>query len=215
MTNSIKHQQGAKKLYLRVLVLGLIVFGLSYFYTSFNQIPNALNKSVADTSVILIGLSMLLSSICYFWNSLDSKIIYRKHLGLIGFAFGLVHIGLSLSLLQRLFNIETWQKGAFWPALTGLIAALIFAVMTFISNKYAASHLGGKVWRMILRTGYVAILLVFAHIVLLKSSRWITWYQAGMKTPPSMSLIVSGLIVIVLGMRVLLWWALKKNQKIT
>lgn len=200
-------------LYFRVTVFGLIVFGLLYFYTSSNKTPNPLNKAVADTSIILMGLSMLLSSICYFWNFLDAKIIYRKYLGLIGFAFALVHIVLSYSLLERLFTVTTWQQGSYWPALTGAIAAVIFAVMAIISNTFAASRLGGKTWRFILRTGYLAMFLILAHVVLLKSARWMTWYNEGMQSPPSASLIAAGFIVLVLVMRIILWLTLKKKSK--
>ena len=199
--------------YLKVLVLGLLIFGATYYYTQSQQIPNVLNKSVADTSIILIGLSMLLSSLCYFWNFLDSQSIYRKHLGLIGFAFGLVHIGLSQSALFGLFKPETWERGAHWPAFTGMLATVIFTVMTLISNTYSMKKLG-RAWRPILRWGYAAVILVFAHVVLLKSARWITWYNNGMVTPPSMSLLVSGFMLLVLVMRIVLLLALQRKTKL-
>jgi DMSO/TMAO reductase YedYZ heme-binding membrane subunit len=199
--------------YFRVTLLGLLVFAATYSYTAWLKIPGTLNKSVADTSIILIGLSMLLTSICYFWDFLDSKIIYRKHLGLIGFAFGLVHIGLSFPALKRLFEISTWQQGAMWPALTGAIAAVIFAIMTLISNRYMATELGGRLWRAILRTGYLAIIFVWLHVVLLKYERWLTWFEGGMQTLPSMSLLVSIFMFIVVVMRVALWWSLRRLQK--
>ncbi len=199
--------------YLKVLVLGLAVFGASYYYTQSQQIPNVLNKSVADTSIILIGLSMLLSSLCYFWNFLDSQSIYRRHLGLIGFAFGLVHIGLSWSTMLKLFDVATWQRGTYWPALTGLIATVIFTIMTLISNTFAIKKLGRN-WRPMLRWGYAAVILVFAHVVLLKSARWVTWYSNGMTTPASLSLLVSGFMLLVLVMRVVLLLALKRKAKL-
>lgn len=199
--------------YIKVLVLGLAVFAFSYSYTASQNIPNVLNKSVADTSIILIGLSMLLSSLCYFWNFLDSQSIYRRHLGLIGFAFGLVHIGLSWSTLQKLFDMATWQRGAYWPALTGLIATVIFTIMALISNTYSIKKLG-RAWRPILRWGYLALIMVFAHVVVLKSARWITWYNGGMATPPSMSLMVTIFMVVVLVMRVVLLFSLKRRTKL-
>jgi hypothetical protein len=72
-------------LYLKTLVFSLVIFAITYGYTAWMKIPNVLNKSVADTSIILIGLSMLLSGVCYFWNLFDTKIVYRKHLGLVSF----------------------------------------------------------------------------------------------------------------------------------
>ncbi len=198
--------------YSKVLIFGLVVFGLLYWYTVAQDIPSPVNKAVADTSVILMGASMLLSSICYFWNFLDFKIIYRKYLGMVGFAFGILHIVLSFSALQRLFLLETWQQNAYAPALAGLLAAIIFGVMAVISNTFAMSVLGGKLWRYILRTGYLAMILVLAHVVLLKLARWTTWYNQGMQSPPSASLLISVFIVIVVVMRVLLWWSIKRKR---
>ena len=199
--------------YIKVLVLGMAIFWGTYSYTTAQQIPNVLNKSVADTSIILIGLSMLLSSLCYFWNFLDSQSIYRRHLGLIGFAFGLVHIGLSQSALFGLFNPETWARGAQWPAFTGMVATVIFTVMALISNTYSIKKLG-RAWRPVLRWGYLALIMVFAHVVLLKSARWITWYNGSMITPPSMSFMVTIFMVLVLVMRVVLLFSLKRRTKL-
>jgi hypothetical protein len=65
-----------------------------------------------------------------------------------------------------------------------------------------------------LRWGYAAVILVFAHVVLLKSARWITWYNGGMVTPPSLSLMVSGFMLLVLVMRVVLLLTLKRKAKL-
>ncbi len=220
MQYDIWHKKVVKKiqpvsdlvLYFRALLFGLAVFGVAYGYTAWSGIPNMLNKSVADTASILIGISMLLSSLCYFWDFVDSKIVYRKHLGLVGFAFGVTHIILSFSALQSLFVGATWQRGIPWPLLTAAVATLIFSIMAAISNQYAARELGGRLWRGILRFGYVAVLLIWAHVVLLKMARWETWFNAGMKTPPSMSLLVTLFITVVLIMRVALWYALKRKK---
>lgn len=199
-------------LYWRVLFFGLVLFGLFYAYTVWMGIPSALNKAVADTSIILIGLSMLLSSLCYFWNFVDTKIIYRKHLGLIGYAFGLVHIGLSFSMFLRLFSAEAWLENPIWPAITAFVATVIFTIMALVSNTFSAKMLGGKVWRAILRTGYVAIALIWLHVYLLKSARWLTWWADGMQRPPSLSLLVTIFMTLVILMRIALWWSLRRKK---
>lgn len=200
--------------YFRVKIFGLIIFALAYFFTSSQNIPNALNKAVADTAIILMGLSMILSSICYFFNFLSFSMVYRKHLGLIGFAFSLVHLWLSLGAFWKLFEAQTWQQGTFWPALSGLLAIVIFGVMSLISNQFSATLFGGRVWKMMLRTGYIAMIFVLAHVILLKMARWQTWYDGGMKTLPSMSLIVAGVIILFLFIRLLLSISLRtRNSK--
>lgn len=212
MPSSIQRPPSEKALYLRVLIFSLALFGFCYGYTSWLGIPGVTNKAVADTSVILVGLSMILSGVCYFWNYFDSLIRYRKHLGLVGFAFVLTHIALSFPAFQALFKVSTWQSGAMWPAFTGLLAALIFSIMAVISNSAMAQILGGKTWRYILRSGYIALILVWTHVVLLKGARWITWYQGGMQTAPSLSLLVTIFMVVVVLMRLALWYSLSRKK---
>lgn len=198
--------------YLNTSVFGAIIFAACYGYLRWMNIPSELNKSAADTAVILIGLSMILSSVCYFWNFLDWSIIYRKYLGLIGFVFGLAHLLLSWEAFKSLLKVSTWEQGRMWPAFSGLLALGIFTIMALVSNTAAARMLGGKNWRYVLRTGYLAIIFVLAHVILLKSARWVTWFEEGMKTPPSLSLLVTIFMVIVLLMRLLLWWRLSKSK---
>lgn len=197
-------------LYLEAGIFGLLVFALSYTYTGWLNIPGQLNKSLADTAIILMGFSMLLSSVCYFWNFLDWAIIYRKYLGLIGFAFALAHIVLSWTPFMSLFTMNAWQQGKMWPILMGAVALGIFGIMALVSNLYIARKLGFETWKRILRVGYGAVMLVWLHVVLLKSGRWITWYQGGMKTPPSLSLLVTMFMTVVVVMRIFLWWSLRK-----
>lgn len=208
---SIKQPPSEKALYFRTLIFSLVLFGGFYAYTTWLKIPNVLNKSAADASIVLIGISMMLSGICYFWNMFDSLIRYRKHAGMMGWAFGITHMFLSLSTLQALFSAALWEKGIPWAALTGFIATVVFTIMAMISNTKMAQLLGGKWWRFILRTGYLAVILIFFHVVLLKSARWITWYEGGMQTPPSSSLIVTVFMVLVILMRIALWIALKRK----
>lgn len=220
MSYSLWHQKVVKKVkvqtdkqhYLRTIIFSLFIFALLYYYTNSLKIPNVLNKTVADTSIVLIGLSMLLTSLCYFWDFVDTKIIYRKYLGIVGYLYGIIHIILSFSAFQSLFKPETWQKGTPWPVFTGAIALAIFTIMALISNKYAAYTLGGAIWRKILRLGYIAVALVWVHVFLLKSSRIVTWYMGGMKTPPSTSLLVLIFMALVIIMRILLWSSLLRKK---
>lgn len=202
------------RLYFHVLLFGLGFFGLAFTYTTWQEIPNVLNKSVADTSIFLIGMSMLLTSLCYFWDFVDTKIIYRKHLGLIGFAFGLVHIGLSWDVFKRLITIETWQQGVPWAAFTAAIATVIFTIMALISNNYSTRKLGGQRWRQTLRLGYVAIIFVWLHVALLKSKYWIRWWQEGPDSPPSMSLLVALFMLIVVVMRIALQVSILRKRAV-
>lgn len=199
-------------MYVQTIVLGIIFAVALYYYTVWLKIPNPLNKSVADTSIILIGLSMTMASVCYFWNIFDRFIVYRKHLGIIGLLFGIAHIYLSFGFLQKLFVLETWKNGAMWPQLTGLLAALIFIVMALISPSAIAEKIGGKLWRRVLQFGHVGVVLIWLHVYLLKFGRIMQWYTGGMKTPPSASAIILAFMTIVIVLRVALWVALLRKK---
>lgn len=200
------------KFYVKTGIFSAVVFAACYGYLKFLAIPGEINKSVADTAILLMGLSMLMSSISYFFNRLDWAVIYRKYLGLVGFSYAIAHVLLSWDAFTALLKVSTWEQGKYWPAFAGLTALVIFAIMALVSNSTLARSLG-KYWRVVLRTGYIAVIFVFAHVVLLKSARWITWFEEGMKTPPSLSLIVTVFMAIVLVMRVVLWLSLSRAAR--
>jgi DMSO/TMAO reductase YedYZ heme-binding membrane subunit len=199
-------------LYLKTFVFSLLIFAGLYLYLSVQKIPGTLNKAVADTATFLVALSMIFSSLGYFFNFADRLAIYRKHLGMIGFAFAVWHLLLSWSALLNLFKISTWEAGRMGPMLTGFLAFLIFTLMALISNQLSIRLLGSKLWKLILRFGYLALVLVVLHVFLLKSARWLTWYQEGMQGPPALSLLVVIFTIIVLVLRIALWWSLAKRK---
>ena len=204
-------KQSDTVLYIRTLLFSLGFFAFSYWYISWQGIPNALNKSVADTAVIVMGLSMIISSLCYFFNIFDPLIAYRKHLGLIGFGFAVAHLFLSWSAFTRLFVLANWQQGSIWPIATAAIATIIFSIMSLMSVNWIAKTVGGKAWKFILRAGYAAFILVAAHVFLLKASRWQMWLQEDSVSLPSLSLISFVFIIVLILARILLWLATKNK----
>lgn len=155
---------------------------------------------------------MILSGLAYFFNFVDRQVIYRKYIGVIGFFFAFWHMILSWSALLNLFKPEILGSTRMWPMLSGLIALTIFAVMALISNQLSTRLLGTTLWRGILRFGYAGLILVMAHVLLLKSARWLTWYNDGMTSPPALSLIVTVFAVIVILVRIALWFSLSRRR---
>lgn len=199
-------------LYLKTFVFALFIFLGAYLYLSWLKIPGTLNKTTADTAALLVALSMIFSSLGYFFNFADRLAIYRKHLGMIGFGFAVWHLLLSWSALLNLFKVETWESGKMWPMLTGFLAFSIFTVMALISNQLSTRLLGSKLWKGILRFGFLALILVMLHVFFLKSARWLTWYQEGMQGPPALSLLVVIFTAMVLILRLALWFSLSKRR---
>lgn len=208
------------KLWLKTSGFSLVVFGLASLYIYLQKGRYELfeiNQAVAGTAVFLIGGSLALSGICYFWDFLDSKIIYRKHLGIAGFAFGLVHALIILIPLQDRFSFPGYyfQDASHLLVFSAAVTAVVlFALLTAISNRYAIQELGGKRWRLILRYGgYAGLIFTLIHFGVNQYPRWISWYQSGATIWPPISLLEFIFGVLVLALRLILWLALLKAKK--
>ncbi len=212
---AVAKQAKYKYLSLRAFVFSVFVLFLVLGYNFLQMEILSLrvwNRSFADTGMFLIGMSFALSGLCYFFNFLDSKILYRRDLGLNGFYLVTVH-GLYSFLFSKFIPwfkyFESDRLLAFVPA---VISLLIFFGMALISNKYAANKLGGEKWRSMLRLGYIAYILGAAHAILWGFDDWMEWF--GTSTLPPVSLIIAVVVGFVLLLRIALWLALKrKNQK--
>ncbi|OGE81066.1 MAG: hypothetical protein A2826_00690 [Candidatus Doudnabacteria bacterium RIFCSPHIGHO2_01_FULL_43_23] len=218
------------KLWLRSIVFGVATFFIISLYLGYQDgyyIISTANRALAVTAFTLIGFSFMLSGVCYFWDFLDTKIIYRKYLGITGFAFGLAH-----GLMSAYFYALIWSEALgptnfyyLWDVFGikisnvvafsfGLIGLLIFLMMTSISNRYAALELGGVWWRRLLRVGYLGYVFIIFHFTIKRADVWSSWISHPSGLPPiSLWLLLLGLAV--LGLRVALQIALVKKKRQT
>jgi len=194
------------KLYFHVFVLAALLFILSFIYLSWQGLPNAFNKTIADVSTLLISASLMMSGMAYFFDFLDRQVIYRKHLGLVGFGFGFWHFLVSFDGLSQLRNNSM---------LAGFVALAIFTLMALISNQLATRLLGGKLWRIFLRFGFLALFLVVMHVWLLRAHRWWNWLNSGLSGSVSLALLVTIIASSVLLLRLALEVSKRKRKKIS
>ena len=176
-----------------------------------------LNHSIAWTSVLLIGLSFALSGICYFWDFADTKILYRKHLGIAGFHYVSIHYFLSLYLLSRRANILEYFSSSdhFWPFFFGTLGLIYFSFMTAISNQHAAHELGGLKWRKLLRLGYIAFVFGLVHILFLRWEDYREWWESGTFIPTvGITLLTFSIVVLLLRVVLSLRIHLKKTSPV-
>ena len=206
-----------KRAWVFAIIFSVFIFFAASLYLFIWRRPYNLasaNKALADSSVILIGVSFALSGLCYFWDFVDTKIIYRKHLGVIGFLFAFLHIIISVFFLPQNFTFPKWifeNKIAFD---FGVLAFIIFLLMALISNRYSVMKLGGKKWRLVLRySGFIAFLAVAAHIFALKYKYWLKWLADWKSSLPSLSMIVFVIIIAIFILRFSLFVAEKKKFK--
>lgn len=128
--------------------------------------PASFVKAVAGVSNILLGMSLSLSSFGYHFNFLDSKVVYRKYLGLAGYFAALLYC-----LLLAIVRPERYFFGFlenFWSSdfMLGLVSMAIFTGMALISNNTAMRRIGPHRWRLYLRLGFVAYFLLVVRAIL-------------------------------------------------
>ena len=207
------------KLWINAILFGFFVLLLCSLYQfvragEFNL--RIFNQSIADAGMIVIGVSFALSGLTYFWDFLDSKLKYRKYIGLVGFYLILMHGLISLFGLSDNFPFPEYYLlshniTAFLLAL-GSLLYLIF--MAIISNSSVAQKLGGILWRKLLRVGYLAYLLGFLHYASKKYVGWQYWLTSEGKLLPPLSLIVTLFVIWVFALRLALWWDLRRKKHI-
>lgn len=222
------------KLSLHTAWVSFALFVLTYGYLMLTEpatLPVTANKASADTAMILIGLSFALSGLCYFWNFIDTKIVYRKYLGLAGFAFGLAHAVMSLFyyLVMKPRGYESsplyvldheWDYGTFvisnlYAFALAVIALLTFAMMAAISNQYAIHELGGLWWRRLLRVGYVAYICATLHFLIKNVPEWQVMFATPQSELPPLNFMIFLLVCGVIGLRLALWYSLWKKSRAT
>ncbi|MDP2691280.1 MAG: ferric reductase-like transmembrane domain-containing protein [bacterium] len=212
-TTSLEHSEFRLWFNTILLSLGIFFFSSLYLFVRRGNYDFFIaNKAFATTSLVLIGLSLALSGLCYFWNFLDSKIVYRKHLGLAGFAFAIVHVIVSFFFLSGRFTYPEWFSGHFLSVMFGLLALLVLCFMALISNRWARMELGALLWRRLLRLGYLVLILVAAHFALLKYGEWTKWFQTPDPFLPPLSLLEMIFTLLVIGLRLAVWIDTVRNR---
>lgn len=205
-----KYRHAALRALLFSVFLLLMVFGYNFLQMGQSSL-RVWNRSFADTGMLLIGMSFALSGLCYFFSFLDSKILYRRDLGLNGFYLVAIHGFYSFMFSKFIPWFKYFDRDRLLAFIPAAVSLLIFLGMSLISNKYAAKKLGSDKWRALLRVGYIAYILGAAHAVLWGFDDWQEWF--GTSTLPPISLIIVVFATFVLLLRIALWLALKKGSK--
>jgi DMSO/TMAO reductase YedYZ heme-binding membrane subunit len=153
--------------------------------------------------------------VCYFWDFADKFIIYRKHIGLVGVGYMILHIILS-ALLPNYAPFPGYflTDARISSFIAAVIGGIIFAGMALASNRFAIQEIGPQLWRKLMRLGYIGFAFTLYHFGAKGMPYWIPWFMGESKSiVPSFGLIVFlfGMVVIIL--RIALWVAtLKKNK---
>jgi DMSO/TMAO reductase YedYZ heme-binding membrane subunit len=212
-----------------------ILFGVTTFLLSllYERIElgvidySTVNRSIAASAILSIGFSYALSGICYFWNFLDTKIIYRKQLGLVGMNIAIIHVlvswyyynhnasGSSYYSFYHIWNIGGVNISNAVSFTFGLVALAIFLMMALASRKFIMPKLGGKLWRELLRVGYVAMVLLIFHYGIKEYAVWDAWIHGSTTSwLPPLSFLVMLFTIAVVALRLTLHIALMYHKKL-
>lgn len=208
-----------RRMWVNTFLLAIIVFVWYFVYVYFEQeLPIAiehLSLALIGTADFLIGASFALSGFCYYFDFCDTKMGYRKYLGLMGYYVGLLY-GATLLYLQP----ERYWYGFFDNFFTadiffGVVAMAIFTFMALISNVWAMKKLGPKNWRRGLRLGYLAYALLIIRAIVIEKDLWTAWFKTPDGLPPVRIVVtLFALSVLLLRGCMIISLYLKRKEKV-
>ncbi len=143
------------------------------------------NKAFGSTSLIVIGIVLLIGPLSRLYQRFDTWVSYRKELGIVGFALALVHTIISLFLLPDKFAFASFFKftsinRGLVPFLFGIGSIIIFFILTIMSFDAVIRRMDKAVWWRRQYWGVrAAALLLYLHIVVMKYPGWISWFTKG------------------------------------
>lgn len=134
-----------------------------------NGVNNALHIT-GILSLVFLFLSLLITPVRVLsgWNSL---IAYRRALGLYGFAYGVVHLGIYIAL-DRMWSIRSTVEEIVSRRflLIGFVAIALMLPLAITSTNSMIRKIGPNRWKLLHRLAYVATILGVVHYFMLVKS---------------------------------------------
>jgi DMSO/TMAO reductase YedYZ heme-binding membrane subunit len=198
-----------------------VVFGVSLIYaiiryhfaggTPWEHFPLfILNKIISLSAVIFVVASYLIGKIIR-WHDNDKqlRLVVIKFCGLMGFFLACVHAFMSVFLFTPSYFTKYFSPDGRLNLMGELgmtmgIIALFFLLSPAITTiPMMPKELGGKRWKRSQRMGYLALILVVAHLVVLGLKGWITpeKWPAGL-IPISLVAVIVAVIPLVVKRKV-------------
>jgi methionine sulfoxide reductase heme-binding subunit len=139
------------------------------------------------------------------------NIMLRRDMGIWAGITGLLHVFFGLQLHQGgdVLSFFLDSDGAIlWNLFgqanyLGLVATLILALLTALSNDLSLRKLKGKTWKWLQRANYLLVPLVFLHAL---------WYQDVAQRQPAFRIAVWGLILFTVGVQLIGVWRYRAQR---
>lgn len=191
--------------YLVAFVVTAVTVGLVYQYAVVRYGVaglSSLNKSLATSTLFLLGFVLLMGPLCRMFAVFDSLLKYRKELGVMTFYTGAAHVYLSMFVLARRGPWGLYLSSP-WSAYPGLVALVIMFCLLIISLHAIEIALGTKLWWKLQYLGArAAFFLIAFHMTVLKYSGWGTWFATREPSLPPLAILAAVFSVFVLLVRI-------------
>jgi DMSO/TMAO reductase YedYZ heme-binding membrane subunit len=165
-----------------------------------------LNKAISLAAVIFVACSYLVAKVIR-WHDHDKalRLVVIKFCGLMGFFLAAVHAFFAVCLLTPAYFAKYFDAGG-QLNLQGELGMAVGVVALFFLMSPAVTTLpmmpkalGGQRWKRTQRLGYLALILVVVHLVVLGLKGWLAprGWTAGLP-PISLLAVVAALIPLVI-----------------
>ena len=143
-----------------------------------------LNKAVALAAVFLIAASYLIGPVIRWLNRDPRRLVVIKFCGLMGFSLAAIHAFMAVLLMRPAYfgkffladgRMNSTGELAMTLGVLGLWAVSLPAIATLPMMPKA---IGGVRWKSNQRMGYLCLVLVLGHLVVMGWKGWIspeTW----------------------------------------
>src|SRR3989344_4764811 len=163
--NMINKEQSRQYFVSFLAALGVsVVFALYLFLRRGYFNLYIFNKVLASTSLVLLGIVLLIGPISRFYNRFDKWLILRREIGIMAFLLALGH------------GLISYSGKASSALIWGIISLAILAVLFLTSYKFVESKLNRGIWIQLQSWGVrLGTFFAFLHLIALKYPGWIKW----------------------------------------
>ena len=168
-----------------------------------------LNKATALAAVILVACSYLVGRV-FKWHNHDPviRLVVIKFCGLSGFFLAGIHAFFSFCILEPAYFAKYFDADGRLNVIGEIgmavgVVALFFLMSPAITTlPMMPKAIGGKRWKRSQRAGYLALLLVVAHLVDLGLRGWLAPAGWPWGLPPiSLLAVIAALVPLVVKRR--------------
>ena len=164
-----------------------------------------LNKTTSLAAVVFVACSYLIGKIIR-WHDHDKvlRLVVIKFCGLMGFFLAGIHALMSVMLITPAYFAKYYDAGGRMNLqgelgmAVGIIALFFLMSPAITTLPMMPKALGGRRWKRSQRVGYIALILVVVHLVVLGLKGWLapSGWPAGMP-PISLVALVAALVPLL------------------